>query len=346
MTLLAKQHGEAGATMGECGGCLMPLHYGSVLQEAGEALSVAGVFDISHLGRIRIRSAGSMNLLKRVCTADVVRQEDDTALMTLLCDDAGGIIDICCLLRLEGFWLMTCSAGNSSVVMEHLRAQQIDDVQISDQTSSTAHFAVTGPAAENILDTFLPVSLSEMGRMSAKTGTLMMARYIAARTGETSAWSLEVTIPALFASKAWNYITKRVRPCGQIARDILRHQAGLPKWGYELNRTIDPVTAGLMSMVDTGRDFIGARAIADIAGRCPSRKRVILELSGSLPASGDMVTGVDDEDIGVLTSCAPSLSDGLVAQALVDSRVAVADNKVSIMTSSGKSEGRIKRVCA
>ena len=90
-TPLYARHVAEGAELGEEGGWVVPLYYAGGLEEAAEVRRRAGLFDLTHLGRIRIRGDGALDLLERACTGDVAHQEDDTAAYTLLCNERGRV---------------------------------------------------------------------------------------------------------------------------------------------------------------------------------------------------------------------------------------------------------------
>ena len=269
-TVLHDRHVAAGARMGPWEGWDMPLDYGDADGEVAEVRARAGVFDISHLGRIRIRGDGAVDLLERLCTSDAARQEDDTTAVTLLCNDAGCIIDAGILIRLENDWVLTCSSPGRQKVLEHVQANAADfDVKVSDQTQNTTHICVCGPEAARILDAVLPEKVSSLPRGAAKIGSFVIARYIAARTGFTNLWSLEVILPNMLAQQAWSFITAKaganaIRPAGMTAREILRKEASLPRRGSDFDDTTDPITAGLERIVDFNHDFLGRDAILKI----------------------------------------------------------------------------------
>lgn len=312
---LYDKHIAAGATMGEEAGWQAPLSYAGSLEEVATIRRRAGVLDISHVGRLRIRGDSALELLEKLCTHDVARQEDNTARPTLLCNDRGGIIDQGVLVRGEDFWLLTTSPGNRQKVLRHLMEQGEGlAVKIDDQTEKTAHLAVIGPQAPKLLDACLPIKPSPLPRGAVVVGSLMIARYIAMRIGYAGLWSLEVIIPNLVAGQAWRFITEkagdnRIRPAGMGARDILRIESGLPRYGHEINETIDPVTAGLMEMVDMAHGFIGRDAIRVALQRPPARKLVGLALTpkgkpaaGLVPRQGSAVFAADGPEIGTVTS--------------------------------------------
>ena len=338
-TALHDSHVSAGAAMGQDGGWEMPLHFGGALDEVQQARRHAAVFDISHVGRLRVRGDEALDLMERVCTADVVRQEDNTARYTLLCNDRGGIIDECLAVRLEDHWLLTTSPDCRVKVAEHLEEAADDfDVKVDDQTLKTTCICIAGPATEAILDELLPIRVAGMAPGEASSGTLMLARYVAMRTNYLGQWALEVIIPNLFAGKAWRFITekageKALPPAGALARDVLRMEAGHCRYGHELNETIDPFTAGLGEAVDFSHPFVGREALEKIKEQTPSRRRVGLSLSPpedasaseQIPGQGTTVRTAEGREVGTITSgtYSPAL-DRAVAMAYVASDCAQA----------------------
>ena len=325
-TALHDSHVAMEATMGSDGGWAMPLSFAGAGEEVDAVGARAGVFDISNVGRIRIRGDEALDLVERVCTADVVRQEDDTARFTLLCNDSGGIIDQCLALRIDDWWLLTTSPISRLKVLEHLQAAcEGLSVKVDDQTTKTTMVCVAGAQAEGMLDRSLPIRVAGFKRGQVKTGTLMIARYIALRTCYMGAWALEVILPNVFAGKAWRFITDKAGdntapPAGAAARDVLRIRAGQCRYGHEINETIDPFTAGLGDAVSFDHDFLGRRALEALADKPPSRRRVGLVMDtpadaaagGAIPALGTPVARADGGQVGTVTSGTIGARDGQV----------------------------------
>jgi aminomethyltransferase len=272
-TALHDRHLAAGAEMHVEDGWEMPRSYGDADEEHGRVRSRAGVFDVSHIGRLRVRGEGALEMLEHLCTADVARQEDDTAIYTLLCNEGGGIIDHALVVRLEGYWMLTCSPHRRAAVLGHLQAHAGGfGAAVDDQTLKTSMLSVVGPEAPAILDAVLPEKPSALPRGAAKVGSLLIARYLAMRSGATRLWSLEVMLPNTLAGRAWDFITARaganvIAPAGLAVRDRLRTEAHLPRWGREIDETTSPVAAGLLHAVDLDKDFLGAPAVREAAGR-------------------------------------------------------------------------------
>ena len=357
---LHDRHVMLGAAMGEEGGWNVPLSYGSVIGEVQNVRTRAGVTDMSHAGRLRVRGASSVELLERLCTTDVAHMEDNTGTPTLLCNDRGGIIDQCHLLRLDGFWVLITSPIARTKVLEHLQANAAGlDVKVDDQTDKTTMISVTGPAAAKVLDAVLPEKASHLPTGTARTGSLLIAKYIVYISSDSGQWGMNVTVPNMAAGMAWDFITKKagvnaLPPVGLAARDVLRMEAGGLRYGHELNETIDPVTAGLEGLVCVGKTFIGSDAVAACRARGSARKLVGLQMvaqggascaSGHaegcncgageaariIPRQGAAVWSAAGREVGAVTSgtYSPTL-DKVIAMAYVSGDCAAAGTEVSV----------------
>lgn len=349
---LHDKHLALEAKMGHDAHWELPLSYGDVLAEAAIVRRRAGVIDVSHMGRFRIRGAGALDLLHELCTIDVVHQEDDTAQATLMCNPRGGIIDLCTLLRLEDGWMLTTSPGNGQKVRDHLDEHTDHrEVRVDDLTFKTVQIAVEGPQAPQLLDKVLPFKVSTMLPGQVHSGSMLLAKYTAMRVSLGNLWGLQVILPNLLAGRAWDFITRKagdhaIAPVGMGAMDVLRIEAGRAKYGHEINETIDPFTAGLEGLLDFGHSFLGATALADLRHRAPSRKRVGLKLTppdallGSdaaevceadlplglktiIPRQGTALLDAEGTEVGTITSGTYSpAAGGLIAMAYVAPAVA------------------------
>lgn len=319
---LHDKHLALEARMAEHGGFEMPLSYAGPLEEAVQTTSQASIFDLSHRPRVRIKGDDALTLLERACTADVGRQEDDTAAATLLCNERGGILDLATLVRLENEWLLIGSAGNGEKVLQHLRnlAEGLA-VKITDQTAVTAMLAVVGPEAPGRLDNVLPMPVSELAPGGVRTGSMLIARYTALRMDLGPLWGLAVILPTLLAGRAWDFAVAKagenaIKPAGLGAWDLLRIEAGVPAYGQELNETIDPFTAGLDGLLHWEHKFVGSDALQPRRQTAPARRRmgVVLEppaeidpaavvaMLSTIPRMGAGIFDAEGAEIGTVTS--------------------------------------------
>jgi aminomethyltransferase len=335
---LHEKHQAVGARLSDVAGWDMPLSYRSVIDEVAEVHSRSGIFDLTHLGRLRISGDASLDLLERVCSHDVAHQEDDTAAATLLLNDRGGIVDVCHLIRLERFWVLLTSAVNRQKVLAWLWEVSAGlAVKVDDQTIKTAMLGIAGPQAGGTLDKFLPEKVSHLQVGSARLGSFMLANYIVARVDFAGPWGLLVVLPNLFAGQAWRFITDKagdnaIKPAGLAALDVLRLEAGMPIYGHEVNETVDPFTAGMDNCVAMNHDFIGSAALRQLAQKPTSRVRVGLVIDQPaqptdapagpgaigmmIPRQGSSVCDSAGGEIGTITSgtFSPTI-DSIIAQA-------------------------------
>ena len=319
---LNKFHLQANAKMTIQAGWSMPMTFTDVMQEYDAVTNRAGIFDLSNLGRIRVRGAGALDLLERACTADVARQEDDTTIETLLLNEKAGIIDHCLLTRLDNMWVLTTSAITREKVLQHLKSLDIPGAKIDDQTTKVGQVSATGPNAKAILDTVLPHKVSELNLGEAKMGSMFIARYIATCSSIRDIWSLDVMLPNMLIGKAWSYITQKagsnsITPVGNACREILRIEAGKPRYGHEISEIINPQQAGLLNLVKMDHDFLGAEALTKIIEKSPARKRVMLTFealptTAVLPRLGDPIFTSDLGEVGNITSSTLSPQHGEV----------------------------------
>ncbi len=347
---LHEYHVKAGARLAVRDGWEMPADYGSLDQECAQLHTRAAVMDLTCDGRIRVRGDGALGMLEHLCTADVARQEDDTAIRSLLLNQRGGVIDQVTVMRLDGWWVLTCSPGRRQAVLEHIQSHAGQfDAKVDDQTLKTATVAVVGPMAADILDRLLPDKASRLTPGEVKVGSMMIARYIAARTGATGLWSLEVTLPNMLVGQAWKFITAKAGQnalslAGMDAREVLRIEAHLPRWGHEMDDNTDPISAGLGGAVCFEKDFLGAEAVAAARQAGVSRRRVAWSMEAGAPPGreaaitrGDGLLDMAGVPIGSVTSAAFSPSVGTwLGQARAKTGLLGVGSVVAIETADGQ----------
>lgn len=228
---LYDDHVSSGAVMAEEAGWEIPLHYGDPAAEAARARAAAGVADVTHLGRIRVRGDGAGDLVGRLCGDGALRQEDDTVRPVIVRDAGGRTLDTARLVRLEGMWLLlTSPAGRTKVLAYAAEAAAATEAKADDQTDKTVMIAVVGPLAAGVLDAVLPIRISDMADGAARTGSVIVARYIALRSDIGSLWRMEVILPTMLAGRAWRFITEkagpnRIAPCGWAAMKLLQGES-------------------------------------------------------------------------------------------------------------------------
>ena len=318
-TALFQEHASSGGRMVPFAGWEMPIQYTSILSEARDVRSKAGIFDVSHMGRLEITGADSPRFFHRLVTADVVNMPLGRARYTLVCNEQGGIIDDTILYRMgDERFIFIVNASNADTVLDWLtrwREEWAMDVDINVRTRETALIALQGPQAQSILQPMCSVDPSSIRPFRAVEGQVSGFAVVVCRTGYTGEDGFEVIVSAENAPSLWrSFAVGGATPCGLGARDVLRLEAGLLLHGSDMDATLTPLEAGLERFVSWDKgDFIGLTALQAIASRGLTRTLVGFRLiEKGIPRHGyAMLSGEDT--IGEVTSGthSPTLDIGL-----------------------------------
>ena len=342
-TPLHAAHLAAGGQMVDFAGYEMPVRYGTIVAEHAAVRTAAGLFDISHMGRVRFSGEGAGALLDRLLT-NRVPTEPGRVRYGLLCREDGGILDDVLTTKLAEDWLMVVNAANRPACLEWFERHSAGfAVAINDRTEETSMLAVQGPAAAEIVSHVLDMPLLEtLGYYRASPAIWERegeppAEITVSRTGYTGEDGFELIVPADAATAMWDELRRvgaphGLVPCGLGCRDTLRLEAGMPLYGHELTTEIDPLTAGLGFAVALGKgDFLGREAIAAVKEKGPERTRVGFEMRGRRVAREGAAVLRDGAPIGEVTSGTHSPTLGkAIGMAYVTPDAAAADTEFEI----------------
>jgi aminomethyltransferase len=314
-TPLHAWHSEHGARLVDFAGWHMPVQYKSIVEEHNATRTAAGVFDVSHMGRIRFDGPGAEAFLDRLLTRKVVGMGPGKIRYSLVCNEAGGILDDVLVYHLQEhggglYHLLVVNASNREKILSWLDSQKkpTDEVTFTDRTIVTSMIAIQGPRALRIME---PLVGADVGGLAYYTGcetTICRHPAIVSRTGYTGEDGCEIIVPATAAEEIWERIFSSGKDHGVVAvglgaRDTLRLEAAMPLYGHELSEQINPFQAGLAFAVNLdGRDFIGAAAIAPKKDDASQPVRVGLTLSGKRAAREHHSVLSASEKIGEITS--------------------------------------------
>ena len=268
-TPLYQAHLDAGAKMVDFHGWLMPLAYGSQIQEHHAVRQDAGVFDVSHMLNVDIKGLDALVFLRHLLANDVnkIDGKQGRALYTCMLNEAGGVVDDLIVYYLDkGHWRLVVNAGCAESDVQWIQEQiQKSNLDVRLQAlPDLALLAVQGPNAREKLWQARPQWREAAGFTPFSSG-FVEAEVMVARTGYTGEDGVEVTLPASQVQGLWqDLLAAGVRPCGLGARDTLRLEAGLNLHGADMDSTIQPSQAALswtVSLKDESREFLGRRAI-------------------------------------------------------------------------------------
>jgi aminomethyltransferase len=295
----------------------MPVRYDSELAEHHAVRNAAGLFDLSHMGEIRVTGAGAGEALDHALVGQASKIAIGRARYSLLCRPDGGVLDDLIVYRTaEREFLVVANAANADVVLAELRARTAGfAAEVVDASADTALIAVQGPVAARVLAELCAEDLDGLRYYASMPARVADRDVLLARTGYTGEDGFELFSPAEDAVELWRALLAAgqphgVRPAGLGCRDSLRLEAGMALYGNELTVHTTPYEANLGRVVklDKPADFVGRAALAEVAERGVTT--VLVGLTGSgrrAPRHGypvlDPATGTE---IGTVTSGAPS----------------------------------------
>lgn len=335
-TALYEEHKRLSASFTDFGGWQMPLKYSSELAEHHAVRKAAGLFDLSHMGEVRVSGPQAGAFLDYALTGKLSAVAVGRAKYSLITNADGGIIDDLISYRLgDNEYLVVPNAGNAAVVAAELTARAEGfDVTVKDETAATSLVAIQGPVAEAILLDLVPAAQRElvtgMKYYAAAPVELNVVgsahSLLVARTGYTGEDGFEIYVPNDAAPALWQALLaagadRGLVPAGLACRDSLRLEAGMPLYGNELSLDLDPYAAGLGGVVALSKDgdFVGRTALEAKKQQVPARKLVGLKGSGRRSARAHYPVLKDGQVIGEVTSGAPSPTLGFpIALAYVD----------------------------
>jgi aminomethyltransferase len=292
----------------------MPVQYTGVIEEAKSVRTAAGAFDISHMGRLRLRGPLAFDVLQRCTTNDVGALTDGRAQYSLLPTPDGGIVDDIIVYRIsQDDYMVVVNASNTERDIGVLNDAAGGQTPLQDESAQTCMVAVQGPRAVELVQKGAPADLAAIPRFGVGTTELFGRAATLCRTGYTGEDGFEIIVAAEDGPEVWDGLMELgVVPCGLGARDSLRIEAGYPLYGHEIDETTSPVEAGLMWAVRLDKGpFTGREAIARTKAEGGTRRLIGLVMDDrAIPRQGYTVVDGGTE-IGQVTSGAFAATRGL-----------------------------------
>jgi aminomethyltransferase len=263
------------------------------------------------MGEIAVTGPEALAFTRYAVVSDPGALEPGQAQYSMLCDDEGGIIDDLIVYRTDDGYLIVCNASNHDAVLAHLdslRARGDFDAAIDDRSDETALLAPQGPNAAELLSRLTDLDLGQLGYYRSVRGTVAGTDCLVARTGYTGEDGFELFCDARRAARLWSALVEAgadlgLQPAGLGSRDTLRLEAGMPLYGNELGRDVNPYEANLGRVVKLEKgEFIGRSALAAIQQAGPRRRLVGLVMRDNAVARHGYPVLVDGREAGMVTS--------------------------------------------
>ena len=321
-TCLHDRHVKLGALMSPFGGFDMPIQYKDITTEHNAVRQEVGVFDVSHMGEVRVTGPDAFKFVQHIFVNDVTGAPDGQIFYGMMCYENGGTVDDLLVYKVNDneYFLVINAANIDKDVKWIFDNAEGYDVNIADESPYYGELAVQGPKAEEVLSKILGLPLEEIAFYNFKTYHLDGEDVIISRTGYTGEDGFEVYGSHDFTVRLWDKLMEAgVQPCGLGCRDTLRFEVGLPLYGDELAADITPIEASLSMFVKLDKEeFIGKEALALQKAEGVKRRIVGIELEGNaIPRHGYPVE-VNGEVVGEITTGYRSISTGKsVAMAMI-----------------------------
>ncbi len=302
-------HRELSARFFSFHGWEMPLEFESAVKEALAVRESAGLFDISHMGRIWVEGRSAGKLLELLTTNSLSGLTEGRVRYTLFTSERGTVLDDATVYVFSPDSYFLCvNAVNREKILRWLEMWRkrlgLTDLTVRDVSAQTVQIALQGPASRNILSEHFDLEGLKYYRFRT------FGDVFISRTGYTGEDGFEIYAPVEKGVELYRELVRSAKPCGLSARDILRIEAGFPLYGNEISEEITPLDAGLDRFVDLSKEFVGRE---ELVGREPTRKLVGLELSGKgIPRRGYRIL-LHSREVGKVSSgtYSPTLGKGI-----------------------------------
>jgi aminomethyltransferase len=294
-------HREMGARFTSFHGWEMPLQFAGIVEEVRAVREEAGVFDISHMGRIRVRGKDVLRTLNGLTTNNLLQLKPGRVQYNLFTNERGGVMDDVTVYVISREEVFLCTnAVNKEKILRYLSGY----ADVEDLSPGTVQIALQGRESARVLGKFFEVEDLRYYHFR------VFGEVMVSRTGYTGEDGFEIYAPLEEGREIYREILREVQPCGLGARDVLRIEAGLPLYGNELSEELTPFEANLDRFVDLSKDFVGKEAIRSKPVR---RKLYGLEVLGrGVPRRGYRILK-EGREVGVVSSgtFSPTLGRGI-----------------------------------
>ncbi len=341
-TVLIEKHRLLGARFVPFYGWKLPIDFGvSAKEEHLNVRNFVGLFDVSHMGEIRIKGNQALSLLEKLLTSHVSLLKKNESQYSLLCSEKGGIIDdliVYCLEHGEDYLLCVNASRIETDLGWIARHADQRGVEIRNESSQWSQLALQGPKAEQLLaQVFKNQSLRQLKKFAFQHLTFQDKNVLVSATGYTGERGFEILIPSGGeVLNLWEKIMSKgkdfsCRATGLAARDTLRIEMKYPLYGHDLNEQIDPHSAGLSWLVKNPHSFIGSEALRE-KKQSITKKWVGFQLSSSsgVPRQSSPIL-VDGQSVGEVTSgCQSPCLNKMIGLGYVSSQYAKVAQVVQI----------------
>ncbi len=318
----------------------MPIQYEGILTEHRTVRAGVGVFDVSHMGEIRLRGPGAVAYANRLVTNEVgPALPDGKVVYSPMCLENGGIVDDLLVYAFGADRYLVVNAANFDKDLAWIRSHAPAGVEVIDENAATAQLAVQGPRAEDVVGAIYGDRARALAFYESYIDGTGDGATIVSRTGYTGEDGFELYMPAARALDVWDRVFAAgaphgIRPIGLGARDTLRLEMGYCLYGNDIDESTHPLEAGIGWTVHLDKsEFIGREAIANAKAAGLKRRLLGLILDGARIARPSFEVEVQGKRVGTVTSGTMGISIGRpVAMAYLEGEAARPGASVDVVT--------------
>lgn len=318
-TALYEEHVKLGARMVEFAGYEMPIQYRGIRDEHKRVRETVGIFDVSHMGEIEISGPSALEMVQKITINDAERLNEGQIQYSAMCFPDGGIVDDLLVYRIKDKYLFIVNASNKDKDLAWILENKIDNCVITDISDQISQLAVQGKKAEVTLQKLTYINLIMIPNFYFTKCNIADIPVLISRTGYTGEPGFELYVENQYTVHLWNAILAAgidfdIEPIGLGARDSLRLEKKMYLYGNDIDRTTNPLEAGLGWITNLYKgNFIGRDAILKIKEAGLKRKLIGFVLDKPGFPRKDYKVLKDGKEIGYVTSgtVSPILEKGI-----------------------------------
>jgi glycine cleavage system T protein (aminomethyltransferase) len=353
-TKFYSKHENLGAKIVEFAGYLMPIQYSSIIAEHKAVRTSVGVFDVSHMGEFLISGDKACDLIQYVTVNDASKLYPGRVQYSAMCYEDGGIVDDLLVYRLsDNQFMLVVNASNIEKDFDWIKANNKFGIKLENLSDEYSLLAVQGPDSKNVVQKICDreLNLEYYHFFNAKVAGVDM---ILSRTGYTGELGYELYFKGdeETAGEVWDKVFQagiefNIKPIGLGARDTLRLEMGFCLYGNDIDKTTNPLEAGLgwITKLSKKDDFLGKQSLAAIKEKGLKRKlSAITTDERAFPRHGYEIVA-DGKNIGVITSGTVSpVLDRPIALGYVEAEYATEGENINFLIRNKEIPARVVKL--
>ena len=352
-TAFYNKHEAFGGKIVPFAGYLMAVQFEGINIEHETVRNNVGVFDVSHMGEIRVKGPEALNFIQRVTSNDASKLVDGKVQYSCFPNGKGGIVDDLLVYRIDSLtYLLVVNASNVEKDWNWLVSQNTNGAVLYNASDEIAQLAVQGPNAIKVLQKLTDFDLSSLEYYSFhKINFAGVNDVIMSATGYTGAGGFEIYFANSDASHMWDAIFEAgkeygIKPIGLAARDTLRLEMGYCLYGNDIDDTTSPIEAGLGWITKFTKDFVNSDIFLAQKNNGVSRKLVGFELiDKGIPRHHYDIVDNNSKKIGFVTSgtMSPTLKKA-IGMGYVSTEYAKEGSEINILIRDNKIKAKVVKL--